>query len=209
MSAAGGRWAAWGGTTSDERTRERARDRRGEHLGGRAHLVDLDWVGSGCLEGREQQRQSGIRVDLVDGEAIKNGMRRAVLLATWMDRGGCGLPGDERDVKVSAQEATTAGRELWWGMGARGHLVRDRSPTARSCSGSLDDESLARSRQLGDFGSHANGTGDLGGPFQPVFELSQLSSSSKRQPSPLRLDLKETCWWQFLEFHHVRHKGTG
>lgn len=115
MSAAGGRWAAWGGTTYDERTRERARDRRGEHLGGRAHLVDLDWVGSGCLEGREQQRQSGIRVDLVDGEAIKDGTRRAVLLAAWMDRGGCDLPGDERDVKVSAQEATTAGRELWWG----------------------------------------------------------------------------------------------
>lgn len=191
MSAAGGRWAAWGGTTYDERTRERARDRRGGHLGGRAHLVDLDWVGSGCLEGREQQRQSGIRVGLVDGEATKDGTRRAVPLATWMDRGGCDLPGDERDVKVSAQEATTAGRELWWGDGGSG------------------DESLARSRQLGGFGSHANGTGDLGGPFRPVFERSQLSSSSKRQPSPLRLDLKETCWWQFLEFHHVRHKGTG
>lgn len=81
-------------------------------------------------------------------------------------------PGMKGTSRSQPRRQPQRGGSCGGGMGARGHLLRDRSPTARSCSGSLDDESLARSRQLGDFGSHANGTGDLG-------DLSSLSLSSR------------------------------
>lgn len=113
--------------TKDERT---SKDRRGEHLGERAHLVDLDWVGSECLEdgnGRdsvvyELARWRGYKRWDETGSSSGNMDGPRWL---WLVGGMKGRPG-----LSPAQEATTAG-SCGGGMGARGHL-RDRSSTARN-----------------------------------------------------------------------------